>query len=304
MSDLFDDKNISPMLLHQAKQPFDDADCIYELKLDGIRCIAYLDKRVVLHNKRHKDITHLFPELSNIYRCVDNKTIVDGELVCLVNGKPDFFALQTRSLMQDKFRIQLSANANAVQLCVFDILYYNGQDLTGKPLLERKALLQQYVAEGNGLAVSRYIEQQGIAFFQLAKQQQLEGIVAKQKKGLYHIGKRTRDWIKIKVMQDEDLLICGYQYELDGLPKDLILGYYDNNNVLQCRGKVYLGVSKQERLLIYNYARHNSIATAHFPQYKDVVWLVPQLVGTVQFMHSTQSGSMRQPVWKGLRTDS
>lgn len=303
MADLFHDKNISPMLLNEVKEPFDDKDYIYELKLDGIRCIAYLGKEVVLQNKRFKDVSVIYPELLDMSKCVKKNTVLDGELVVLMDGKPDFYALQKRSLMGDRFRIQLAAKKNPVQFAAYDILYYDGKDLTDKPLMERKAILQEKVSEGNGLSISRYIEEQGIAFFNLAKEQDLEGIVAKKKDGLYHIGKRTSDWVKIKVMQDEDLLILGYQPDEDGIPKDLILGYYDEKGKLQCRGKVYLGISKEERAIILNFAKKNTVKSPWFEKYKNAIWLKPELVGTVHFMHETENGGMRQSVWKGLRND-
>ena len=141
------------------------------------------------------------------------------------------------------------------------------------------------------------------AFFELTKREGLEGIVAKKKDGRYHIGKRTRDWLKIKVMQDEDLLICGYQQDENGRVKDLILGFLDEKGKLQCRGKVYLGISKEERRIIEAFAKNNRILKPWFAKYKNAVWLKPELVGTAHFMHETQSGGMRQPVWKGLRED-
>lgn len=303
--DLFDDKNISPMLLHEVKEPFDDKDYIYELKLDGIRCIAYIDGRsVTLQNKRFKDVSVIYPELADMCKCVKKRVILDGELVVLTDGKPDFYALQKRSLMGDKFRIQLAARKNPVQFAAYDILYCDGRDITDMPQIERKAILSKNVKEGNGLSISRYIEDKGIAFFELAKEQNLEGIVAKKKDGLYHIGKRTRDWIKIKVMQDEDLFICGYQPDGDGKVKDLILGYYDEKGTLKCRGKVYLGVSKEERKIIADFAKYNTVKKPWFDKYKNAVWLKPELVGTAHFMHETESGGMRQPVWKGLRNDT
>ena len=304
MSDLFDEKNISPMLLYET-QPFDDKDYIYELKLDGIRCLAYIDaKSVNLRNKRNKDVTAIYPELAEMNKCVKKRVILDGELVVLdKDGKPDFYALQRRSLMSDSFKIGLSARNAPVQFVAYDIIYFDGQDLTDKPLTERKAILSKAVKEGYNLSVSRYIEEMGTAFFEIAKAQELEGIVAKRKGGLYHIGKRTRDWLKIKVMQDEDLLVLGYQPDEDGKVKDLILGYYDEEGKLQCRGKVYLGISEEERRIIENFAMQNRIQKPWFGKYKNAVWLKPQLVGTAHFMHETQSGGMRQPVWKGLRTD-
>ena len=277
MADLFEEKNISPMLLHEVKEPFDDEDYIYELKLDGIRCVAYIEpKSVILQNKRFKDITFIYPELSDICKCVKKRVILDGELVVLTNGKPDFYALQRRSLMTDNFKISLAAKKNLVQFAAYDILYYDGKKLTDKPLMDRKAILSKEVKEGNNLSVSRWIEKSGVAFFELAKKEELEGIVAKKKDGLYHIGKRTHDWIKIKVMQDEDLLVLGYQPDADGNVKDLILGYYDENNELKCRGKIYLGVSKEERVIILKFAKNNTVKKPWFNKYKNAVWLKPQ----------------------------
>lgn len=304
MSDLFEEKNISPMLLNEVKEPFDDDDYIYELKLDGIRCVAYIEpKSVTLQNKRFKDLTDIYPELSDISKCVKKRVILDGELVVLTDGKPDFYALQKRSLMGDKFRISLAAKKNPVQFVAYDILYYDGKDLTDYPLMERKEYLSKAVTERHNLSVSRWIERNGVTFFELAKKENLEGIVAKKKDGLYHIGKRTSEWIKIKVMQDEDLLVLGYQPDENGKVKDLILGYYDEKGELKCRGKVYLGVSKAEQKIIADFAKKNTVKRPWFDKYKNAVWLKPQLVGTAHFMHETESGGMRQSVWKGLRDD-
>ncbi len=304
MSDLFETKNISPMLLNEVKEPFDDENYIYELKLDGIRCVAYIEpKSVTLQNKRYKDVIDIYPELSEIRKCVKKRVILDGELVVLTDGKPDFYALQRRSLMTDSFRKSLAAKKNPVQFVAYDILYYNETDLTDKSLMERKEILSKAVTEGHNLSVSRWIEKNGVAFFELAKKENLEGIVAKKKDGLYFIGKRTSEWIKIKVMQDEDLLVLGFQPDENGKVKDLILGYYDDTGELKCRGKVYLGVSKAEQKIIAEFAKKNTVKRPWFDKYKNVVWLKPQLVGTAHFMHETESGGMRQPVWKGLRED-
>lgn len=99
------------------------------------------------------------------------------------------------------------------------------------------------------------------------------------------------------------MLVLGYQPDENGEVKDLILGYYDENGILKCRGKVYLGVSKVEQKIIKQFAKHNEVKKAWFDRYKNVVWLKPELVGTAHFMQETESGGMRQPVWKGLRDD-
>ena len=304
MADLFDSKNILPMLLYEEHEPFDDEDSIFELKLDGVRCIAYPEpKSVVLQNKRFKDVSAIYPELSDIKNCVKKHVVLDGELVVMTDGKPDFYALSKRALCNDEFKIRLAAKKNPVQFVAFDILYYNGKDLTELPLMKRKEILFNEVAEGYNLGISRYIEREGKAFFNLAKKESLEGIVAKKKDSLYHIGKRTRDWLKIKVMKDEDLLVCGFTTDDVGDVKDVILGYYDDKDNLVCRGKVYLGISKTDRKIIKNFTKNNTVKKPWFDKYKNAVWLKPELVGTAHFMHETENGGMRQPVWKGLRDD-
>lgn len=303
MSDLFKEKNVAPMLLHET-QPFDDENYIYELKFDGIRCIAYISPdSVALQNKRLKDVSEIYPELAKIKKCVKKNVVLDGELVIFTGGKPDFYALQRRSLLTDKFKISLAAKKNPVQFVAYDILYYDGKDLTDLPLVQRKEYMNKYVKEGNGLSVSRYIEKYGAAFFELAKKEGLEGIVAKKKDGLYQTGKRTREWLKIKVMQEEDLLVCGYQTDENGDVKNFILGGYDERGELRYRGKATLGVSAEEKRFVENFAEKNAVQAAWFPKYKNAVWIKPELSGTVRYMQETERGGMRQPVWKGLKTD-
>ncbi|NCA91783.1 hypothetical protein EOM82_00825 [bacterium] len=301
MSDLFEEKNISPMLLYQV-EPFDDPEYIFELKLDGIRLIAYLDKQLtVLRNKRNKDVTDLYPELNDIFLSAKKRCILDGELVCFTDGKPDFFALQGRSLMGDKLKIKLAARANPVQFVAYDILYLDNTQVTDLPLTERKKLLSENIKEGNGLSISRYIEEHGIAFFNLAKEQGLEGIVAKKKTGKYHIGKRTRDWVKIKVLQDEDLYICGYQPDENGKVKDVILCELNEKREPVFRGKMFLGISDSERVLIKKFAEKNLALYPYFPDMKYAVFMRIELMGNVQYMQRTENGGMRQPVWKGIK---
>ena len=302
MADLFDDKNISPMLLYQT-QPFDSDEYIFELKLDGIRCIAYIDdKSVTLQNKRFKDVTDIYPELANMNKCVKARCILDGELVLMSDGAPDFFGLQARSLMSDKLKIQIAAKRNPVQFVAYDILYLKNNDVTQKTLLQRKLLLQNNVTEGNNLSISRFVEGRGREFFNLAKKNNLEGVVAKKKDSLYHIGKRSHDWLKIKVLQEEDFVICGYQKDDDGKVKDLILGSYDDGRLV-FRAKIFFPVSKQDQKTILSFAKNHQSKNPFDKKFENCIFITPQLVGTVKYMSKTTSGSMRQPVWKGLRDD-
>ena len=207
--DLFERKDIKPMLISQEKEPFDNPDFIYELKLDGIRCIAYLDKNEVeLRNKRNDRVLFRYPELNNIYKQIKcNNIISDGELFILKDNKTDFFEMQRRSLMSDKFKIELAMKRLPVSFCAFDILYKDNEQLTDLPLMQRKEILQNSLVENNRISISRYVENEGIKLFELTTQNNLEGIIAKRKDSKYYFDKRTKDWIKIKNFEDDEFII-------------------------------------------------------------------------------------------------
>ena len=119
------------------------------------------------------------PELSNLHHQVKKRCILDGELLCIVNGKPDFETIQRRSLMSNPFKIEMESRRFPACFVAFDCLYYDGRDITKIPLTERKKYLDR-IAESERLAVSKYlITTRRNAFFSLAREQGLEGMVAK-----------------------------------------------------------------------------------------------------------------------------
>ncbi len=299
--DIFENMNIKPMLIGADSAPFDSPDYIYELKLDGERCIAYLDKDgTELRNKRNVRILTKVPELSGIHRQVNKRCILDGELFVMKDGKPDFFEIQRRSLMSNRVRIELASKQYPASFVAFDILYLEDRQLTDLPLMERKALLEQTVTENERLALSRYIEGQGIALYEFTKQQELEGIVAKRKDSRYYFGKNTKDWIKIKNLLDDDFVVCGYIYK-ERYMASLILGAYDQqNNLINC-GHATIGVSNEAFKRILQVDRLNyPFFAEESPQ---AIWLKPELVCTVKYLARTKGGGLRHPVFKGLRTD-
>lgn len=304
--DIFESKNISPMLLEHISKPFNSEDYIFELKLDGIRCLAYLDERqTILKNKRNKDVTDVYPELKQIHKQIKKRCILDGELVSLnKDGSPNFFALQKRSLLTDKFRIELEMEKNKVNFVAYDILYLDDKQTTNLTLTERKKLLKNNIKENELLSISRIVENEGIKLFELTQQLSLEGIVAKKKNSTYQIGKRSKDWIKIKNLIDEDFYICGLMFDEDNQIKDLVLTTKINDKYIN-RGKVYLNISKDEQNFILNFALKHTKNKPLFDIYSDknILWIEPKLVCTVQYMMLTKDGKMRQPVFKGLRTD-
>lgn len=296
--DLFEEKNIKPMLISEMTEPFNDSNWIYELKLDGIRCVAYLDKSTQLRNKRNDELLPKVPELTNIHEFIQERCILDGELVILKNGVPDFFELQKRALTTNRFKIELSSEAFPACYVAYDILYLRDHSLIDLPLLERKKLLTNAVAEDPKLAVSRYIPEKGIELFSVAKSQKLEGVIAKKADSKYYFDKRTKDWIKFKFLADQDFVVCGYINKEKGVTS-VILGQYQGNELIY-RGHVTFGVRYGD-LRNLETVNHSPFFITP-PGNEAAVWLVPKLVCVVQYMPN-EKGALRQPVFKGFRDD-
>ena len=300
----FDRKQISPMLIGADGDAFDSPDYIYELKWDGERCIAYLDpmEGTELRNKRNVKMLPKVPELAEMHKQIRKRCILDGELMVMKDGKPDFYEIQKRSLMSNTFKIELLSKQYPANFVVFDILYYDNRDITLLPLVERKQYLKKVLQmETARFAVSRTIPEHGLSLYQLAEQQNLEGIVAKRKDSIYIEGKRTKDWIKIKNLKDEDYVVCGYIYK-DNHMISIVLGQYDDAQLIY-KGHVTLGVGGDNFRIIKSTAKIDKPAIQPPAGNEDAVWITPSLVCTVKFMDYTSNGGMRQPVFKGLRYD-
>ncbi len=303
MTDIWETKSIKPMLIGSEGEPFDSDEYIYELKLDGERCIAYLDSdKTVLKNKRNILILPKVPELTEIHKNVNVRCILDGELAVIKNGKPDFFEIQKRSMMSNPVKIDMSVKKYPACFTAFDILYYEDRQVTDLPLTERKELLQKAVkSEDSRFAVSRYIEKNGIAFYNLAKQQELEGIVAKRKDSRYYFDRRTKDWIKIKYLKDDDFVVLGFVPKENNM-NSIILGQYKNNQLIY-KGHVTLGVGGEPFRKIKSLDETSCPFTEIPKGNENAVWVKHELVCTVKYMMKTENGGMRQPVFKGLRDD-
>lgn len=301
--DIFDEKNIKPMLIAEQKEAFDSEDCIYEIKLDGIRCVAYLDPEGVtdLRNKRGKKLLPHVPELSDIHKQVKRKCILDGELFILKNGITDFYEIQHRALMTNSFKIKLAAEKFPATFTAYDILYDIDHLVIDYCLMERKNMLANLIVENERINISRYIEEKGIAFYNAAKSKNLEGVVAKRKDSKYYFNKRTKNWIKIKVMESDDCVICGYIRKANNMTS-LILGQYDNEKLVY-KGHVTLGVSIKS---LMNFEEYKEVDNCPFseipPGNQEAVWLLPKLVCIVESMPS-EKDSFRQPILKGFRND-
>lgn len=325
--DLFENRSASPMLIARQTDAFDDPDYIYELKMDGFRCLAYLDQSSVdLRNKRNLKMLPKFPELQDIYKNVKKRCILDGEVVVLVNGVPDFYRLQKRTLLTDRFKIELEASRYPASFVAFDCIYKENRELIWEALLERKGQLSKIVTENTKVAVSRYAETQGTALYKAAEERKLEGVVAKRKGSLYLMGKRTKDWIKFKRMADEDYVVVGYiqksQYTFS-----LIIAKYCGDTLLY-KGQVTSGVTKEAVQMLQpnkknpflahptGSSAHPAVSSprpaaspshpagifAHSAGNEDMIWVEPDHVCVVEYMPNLRN-ALRQPVFKGFRDD-
>lgn len=299
--DLYTEKNIKPMLISEMTEPFNDPNWIYELKLDGIRCIAYLDNdtgETELRNKRNLRLLPKVPELTDIYRYVKERCILDGELLILKNGVPDFFELQKRALSSNPFKIQLSSDKYPASFVAYDILYLRDKELLTLPLMERKALLADALIETPRLAISRYVFEKGIELFEVARAQKLEGVVAKKSDSRYYPDKRTKDWIKFKFLADKDFVVCGYIVKERGITS-IILGLYRGRELIY-QGHVTMGVRYGDLKKLETIDESPFAITP--PGNENAVWLKPDLVCVVNYMPN-EKGMLRQPVFKGFRDD-
>ncbi len=300
----FEDRLFRPMLVDQEVPPFDNPDYYYELKFDGDRCLAYLSpKETVLVSKRGKLLLPLFPELNEIHKLIKRRCVLDGELIITgADGKPDFEALRHRTGFGKK-KAALTIQNSPVTLVVFDLLYQGQKQIIDLPLYQRREMLLNAVRENARLTVSRVVTGQGISFFEMARQNGLEGIVAKSKASLYLPGKRTRDWVKIKNQLDDDYVIGGYI--LKSAPvASLLLGQYNQEGQLVFKGRVVVGQARPDFKIIAGQPRLKKQAFdgPAPPDTAGAVWLKPELVCKVKFLAQTAKG-LRHPVFLGLRDD-
>lgn len=297
---VFDNREAQAMLIADLKDPFDSEDYLYELKFDGIRLLAYIDEnKTDLRNKRNKELTPIFPELKNLHQYVKKKCILDGELIVFKNGKPDFYEVQKRAMMTNLFKIDMLIQKNHASYIVYDILYIEDHLLIEETIENRKEILNQIIEENSYIAISK-VHDKGIALFGLVKQLELEGVVAKRRKSQYFFGKRTKDWVKFKLLEDDDFIICGYIPKQNQLIS-IILGQYSKEKELIYKGHCSLGCSdnllKQHPVKKINHSPFNIYPNGN----EEAIWLQPELVCIVEYMPSEKG--LRQPVFKGIRDD-
>jgi bifunctional non-homologous end joining protein LigD len=304
--------DIEPMLATLVDEAFHEPGWIYEIKWDGYRALSYINKgEADIRSRNNKSFNDKFYPIHNALQNWKVNAVVDGEIIVMnQKGAADFSDLQG-------WRSEADGH---LAYYIFDILWLNGEDLTQKPLIERKEILRSVIPEGDStLRLSENFDAEGKELFKLAEQFGLEGIIAKKEDGLYNPGIRSKEWLKIKTEKRQEAVIAGYTKN-EGSSKKfsaLLLGLYQNGEFVFI-GPVGTGFSTklQEELL----KKMKPLQTTKcpfkiVPEYNKpsrfrpnppkatVTWLKPQLVCEISYRELTKDGAIRHPSFKGLRED-
>lgn len=294
-------ENILPMLTTLVDEPFTDSEWQFELKLDGYRTLAYLQSgKVDLRSRRNNSFNRKFVEIHTALSEWKINVVVDGEVVVLnEEGRPDFNSIQ---LWETKKEGQ-------VVFYAFDLLWIDGINIMDEPLYLRREALKQLMPESGVIRFSDHIDDIGNEFFEIARKNNLEGIIAKRKDSVYVPDFRAKTWLKIKIEERHEAVICGYtrKRDTDRLFSSLMLGLYENGE-LKFIGQVGTGFTEamQEELM----KKMKPLITKKLPFDKkpviygsDIAWLKPFLVCEVKYTELTNEGLMRHASFQGLRED-
>lgn len=279
---------------------FDSKDWIFEIKWDGYRAIAEVNgDNNRLYSRNGLTFDKAYPKVFDSLKKIKKKAVIDGEIVVFdEKGKPNFQKLQNyRS--NDKFTIQYY---------VFDILYLDGKDITNLPVLERKEILKKLLPKSEVILYCDHVDTEGKALFQEMRKMNLEGMIAKRKNSKYYIGKRTSDWLKIKNVQSQEAIIVGFTEPKGSRSSfgSLILAVKKRGKLVSV-GNVGTGFTdkslKELHTKLKKLIRKTSPLDVPIKQTPDITWVEPELVCNVKYTEITDDGSIRHPVFQGLRID-
>ncbi|HEV8286272.1 MAG TPA: DNA ligase D [Chitinophagaceae bacterium] len=288
------------MLTTLVDEAFDGEDWLFEIKWDGYRAIAsILNNKVELYSRNNISFNKRYPEVVNALSEWSVNAVIDGEVVALdEHGHSKFQYLQN----------WLRDQQGSLVYYVFDILWLEGYDLTQLSLIQRKNILQQVIPVNDIVRYSDHIEKNGIHFFEAAKEKDLEGIIAKNKKSTYETDTRSKSWLKIKTTFRQEAVIVGFTEPSGSRPYfgALVLGIYEDGK-LEYAG--HTGSGFNQKLLKDVWTKLQPLIINECPldirpkTRMPATWIKPKLVCEIKFQEWTQDHIMRVPVFMGLRTD-
>ncbi|MCS5495885.1 ATP-dependent DNA ligase [Cnuibacter physcomitrellae] len=316
--DLFDRTRIpSPMLatLGQATDIRDEDEWAFEMKWDGIRALVLADHgRVALVTRNGNDVTAAYPELVEELAAAtaDRELLLDAEVVALdAKGRPSFGRLQQRMGLSKPREVEAAARRVRVDLMVFDLLEEDGEPLVDEPYDERRRRLEDALPASSGrLHVPPAFDGDLDHALTSSRELGLEGVMAKRRASTY-TARRTRDWIKLKHHLAQEVVIGGWRPgngRRASQVGSLLLGVPDAEGALQYVGRVGTGFTDRQLADIAAKLAPLARKTSPFvdvprPDARDAQWVTPKLVGEVEFAEWTGDDRLRQPSWRGWRTD-
>ncbi|HEU4862432.1 MAG TPA: DNA ligase D [Candidatus Limnocylindria bacterium] len=300
---------IPPMKATLASEPFSDPDWLFEVKWDGYRVEAVLrDGRVRLYTRRRQDAANYFPDLADASGWIDaTQAIVDGEVVALdEHGRPQFSLLQDHTGIRTGRAPGGKRRSESAQIVyqAFDLLHLDGQSLLAVPLEERKRLLRSRLRPHPLVRYAGHVDTDGLAFFEAARRQELEGIVAKLRRSPYEPDRRSRSWLKLKVRGEQEVVVVGW-LPGQGTHKDLgslIVAVRSGERWVHA-GQVGSGIDTRTRRELRQQLEQSERPDSPLdptPRLKDARWVEPRLVIRVEFAEWTADGLLRQAAYKGV----
>lgn len=280
--------NITPMLLSESNKVPISNNYIYELKYDGIRALIYINsKNIKIYTRNKIDVTYLFPELKKLKNLTNSNTILDGEIICTNDGKPNFSKLLSRIRLKNKDKINSQSIWNRATFICFDILMYNNLDLKDYTLLERKNILNNF--KDNNIFFKSKIFYDGKKLFKTTKKFNLEGIVCKDINSKYIPNIRTNNWIKVKNYKIENFYIGGYKINTSHTIS-IYLGELSNNR-LNYIGKVF--VSKKNKL--YKKLQNYKKTANNFTNLEEnIIFIKPDIKVKIRYIERTENNRLRE----------
>jgi bifunctional non-homologous end joining protein LigD len=291
---------VKPMLATPVATAFDRAGWVFELKWNGYRAIAEIEKgRVRLYSRKQRSFEKQFAPIVESLEHLGHEAVLDGEVVALDgHGKPNFHLLQEYA----------KARKGSLVYEVFDLLHLDGHDLRNRPLIRRQELLALLVADLPNIRCSQPIPEHGRALFDAVSANRLEGIVAKEASGKYREGVRSKSWLKIKTRQSQTAVIGGFTEPKGGRKGlgALVLGVYENGDLLHI-GDAGSGFTDKElgklRVRLEEFEQKTCPFKVRPKPNGKVHWVRPLLVCEVSFAEWTDDGHVFHPVFVGLRED-
>ena len=292
--------NWLPQLATLTDEVFDNDDWIYETKYDGYRAIIEVNNGDVnLVSRNGVSFNDRYKQLVKAFDIITNDVILDGEIVVEDDkGVSHFQWLQYYAE---------NPGRGTLKCYVFDILYFNGFDLTPLELVQRKKILEALLAESDQIIYSGHITGNGSKALKEVEKKGGEGLMAKKASSKYYLNKRSKDWLKIKIHKEQEMVIGGFtdpKGSRSGFGS-LLLGYYEDGKLLYS-GKVGTGFNEESLKDMYEKLTALEQKTSAFavkPKEPNVHWIKPELVAQIKYSEWTETNSLRHPVFMGLRTD-